>query len=1060
MKKFSLLVFLFVSVLLQAQTWEQLNSEINHYYEEGDFENAIKYGLKAIDIAEQEYGKKHSNYIYSLHTLGYTFFAAKEYDKALRYFSEWKKLYSYKEGLIYAYTLGSIGASYYYIYENDSSYSYLKESNKIIMSLKDKEDAQYKLNNTYLKYLREENETRDFKIASEKMNKIKELEKERANYTDDNNLDSSIKITLKILEIFRQSEFINELEEIAYYTEYATLADFYNKKNKLDSSLYFYEKSIYKIDSFYKNNPIKYSGLLSNIYLSKLGISEVYKKSGDKKLYAKFLQELELGAWNEINSGLIDINDNLLNTYNYILSDLMQAYREINDVNNMNLIAQKNINFSRDYHGEYSKEYVIQGIIYSIPHLSESLDYKIDILNSGLYTLQKIGLFNEDYTTVLTMLANSLLKSGDIEKAKKIYNKIDSIYSNNPDLKQSYYLSYLNTKNTYFLELNETDSLYKNYTYLLDGYRRLYGTNSREYAKQLQRSCGFLSLNKKYNVAEQYCIESKDIWTNLGEFGIEYLYTLELLIGIYYERGDLDKCENLISKHFEQKKEYILSNMVWLNNEQRTNFWQINKQNVLPIYLSLFESADKNFINVRNKRYTPEKIKKINFNDKNSTFSSLAYNDILFKKSLLLDFSLDVKNQDLSNRAKILLEKINKKKQELYTLAVSKGENNNEIQILNKEINYLESELIYAIPILNNLRDNLNVNWSDVKGELTDSQAAIEFETFHLAPDTIGYVAFIVTEKFDKPLPVYLCTEYELKHTLQNSKNIKEVYIALHDIVWSPIEKHLDEIDDIFYSPSGQLNHISFKSLINSNDEYLIDKYNLIRLLSTKDVLESNTISSKKIENKEIQIVGNVDYDKNILFKSGPFENREFMNSPLLSLRGLLSEEVNRSGWSYLPGTKEEIEGINKVLTKKNWSVQYLEDDNATENAIKQLFSNKKHGVYHFATHGFSFSERNNQNQFSNYSNPMMRCGVLLSGSNITWSRKDNSLINETGEDGILTAYEVSLENLDNVELVVLSACETGLGKIDNSEGVFGLLRGFKLAGVDNLVVSLWKVPD
>ena len=89
--------------------------------------------------------------------------------------------------------------------------------------------------------------------------------------------------------------------------------------------------------------------------------------------------------------------------------------------------------------------------------------------------------------------------------------------------------------------------------------------------------------------------------------------------------------------------------------------------------------------------------------------------------------------------------------------------------------------------------------------------------------------------------------------------------------------------------------------------------------------------------------------------------------------------------------------------------------------------------------------------------NPMLRSGLALAGVN-TWL-KNRPLIKEA-EDGILTADDVAGWNLFNTELVVLSACETGLGDIVTGEGVFGLRRAFVLAGAQTLVMSLWKVPD
>ncbi len=115
----------------------------------------------------------------------------------------------------------------------------------------------------------------------------------------------------------------------------------------------------------------------------------------------------------------------------------------------------------------------------------------------------------------------------------------------------------------------------------------------------------------------------------------------------------------------------------------------------------------------------------------------------------------------------------------------------------------------------------------------------------------------------------------------------------------------------------------------------------------------------------------------------------------------------------------------------------------------------------HLATHGYFFPDQEGEGQESTDRNaqepPMVRSGLLLAGANKAW--KEGVQI-PGFEDGILTAFEISQLNLTNTELVVLSACETGLGDIQGSEGVFGLQRAFKMAGVRYLIMSLWQVPD
>jgi CHAT domain-containing protein len=145
-----------------------------------------------------------------------------------------------------------------------------------------------------------------------------------------------------------------------------------------------------------------------------------------------------------------------------------------------------------------------------------------------------------------------------------------------------------------------------------------------------------------------------------------------------------------------------------------------------------------------------------------------------------------------------------------------------------------------------------------------------------------------------------------------------------------------------------------------------------------------------------------------------------------------------------------------------------LAGDSATEESFKALKGKNSPGIIHIATHGLFFPEPSKkikndssgiaeyENVFSQSNNPLLRSAILFAGANNFWKGKPIEGI----DDGILTAYEVSNEFLPATRLVVLSACETGLGDIQGTEGVYGLQRAFKMAGVQYLLMSLWQVPD
>ena len=183
---------------------------------------------------------------------------------------------------------------------------------------------------------------------------------------------------------------------------------------------------------------------------------------------------------------------------------------------------------------------------------------------------------------------------------------------------------------------------------------------------------------------------------------------------------------------------------------------------------------------------------------------------------------------------------------------------------------------------------------------------------------------------------------------------------------------------------------------------------------------------------------------------------------------------LRSSTWNDLPFTGKEVDSIARILRTGGVQTQLRKGYDATEEAFKTIGKNSPSPrILHIATHGFFFPDPKNnpQSEFRNpplgepvfrrSDNPMIRSGLILAGGNGAWSRGPGSKPYKPGaEDGILTAYEISQMDLRNTELVVLSACETGLGDIAGNEGVYGLQRAFKIAGAKYLIMSLWQVPD
>lgn len=172
---------------------------------------------------------------------------------------------------------------------------------------------------------------------------------------------------------------------------------------------------------------------------------------------------------------------------------------------------------------------------------------------------------------------------------------------------------------------------------------------------------------------------------------------------------------------------------------------------------------------------------------------------------------------------------------------------------------------------------------------------------------------------------------------------------------------------------------------------------------------------------------------------------------------------LRSSPWKRLEYSREEITKVEAILKENDYSTLTHTDTSATEMAFRTISDkNSSFDIIHIASHGFFFpnnegTKQKSKSVFSSAKNPLLRSGLILAGGNKKWMGEQNG---NSANDGILTAFEIAGINLKETELVVLSACETGLGEIRGDEGVFGLQRAFKIADVDKILMSLWKVPD
>lgn len=361
--------------------------------------------------------------------------------------------------------------------------------------------------------------------------------------------------------------------------------------------------------------------------------------------------------------------------------------------------------------------------------------------------------------------------------------------------------------------------------------------------------------------------------------------------------------------------------------------------------------------------------------------------------------------------------------------------------------------LILDTSISNGLLDSsmLDVTWKDIQEKLQDKDIAVEFFTTPEDDEEYDtYHALVIDKKCQYPRLITLFHESDVINTPS--------YINIGEYIWKTI-LYNSYAKNIFFSPDGILHLIPIENMISDGIADLPGQYNLYRLSSTKELVRN--YQTQKYSNAILY--GGLDYNERL--KSVTNENKDKSSS-------FLRETAKRGGFDPLYSTLSEIQSINKLLKSKSISTTLLYGDAGTEGSFKML-SGKGSSIIHLATHGMyvvpedvKTQKRENNFEFlellANEKNPvkediaLTHSFLVMSGGNRIIQRDSISYMDE---DGILTAKEISQLDLCGTDLVVLSACETALGDLYR-DGIYGLQRGFKKAGVKTILMSLGKVDD
>ncbi len=527
----------------------------------------------------------------------------------------------------------------------------------------------------------------------------------------------------------------------------------------------------------------------------------------------------------------------------------------------------------------------------------------------------------------------------------------------------------------------------------------------------------------------------------LGDKHPAYSISLSQLAELNLITGNYAAATDYYNQCYNCRNSFILKTFASMTTKERNDFWKANSD--------LF---------TKNLPYAAYK-------HPDTALTALAYDSQIFSKGLLLNAELEIQKLVEQSGDTTFANRYYKIKQDRATLddlyQTAPEDREMDADSLAKVIDREEHLLVESSKALGDYTKNLAISWRDVQKNLKDNDLAIEFAT---VKDTVAkqlvYVAFVLKKGMSAPEIVTLFYSddfYDIK--------TKEFYTTpkLYNLVWLPLAVHLKNAKTVYFSPAGQLHTIGIEYLSGDDGKIFAEQYDTYRLSSTRELAMTHTINP----NKKAATYGGIKYNfteedwQNLKEEHDNME-RGFQDSPQVDA------DLRGGGVDDLIGSMYESNAVAGLLRSADYDVYALSGNVATEESFKAL-SGSGLQILHIGTHGFYESEADlvnadrkfytNSQQQSDEDRSLSCSGLLFAGVNSTLDPKRNREIPEGFDDGVLTAKEISRLDFSGLDLVVLSACQTGLGEI-TGEGVFGLQRGFKKAGAQTLVMSLWKVFD
>ncbi|MCF6360270.1 MAG: CHAT domain-containing protein [Cyclobacteriaceae bacterium] len=698
------------------------------------------------------------------------------------------------------------------------------------------------------------------------------------------------------------------------------------------------------------------------------------------------------------------------------LNNLAVLFKNIGDFNEAESKLNETLKINEQVSGKSSMAYAItlnnRGVLFQ--NLGRYKEAERDIIECLDVAADNMSTKSLKYARFQTNLGLLYQQQQKYDEAEKIFESAISAVSRNPlKSKKSNpdYAHLLEIKASLYMEIAKYEEAEKLLIEALAVYEKKFGRSfsgnglTKARLGVLYRSQGMLDKAQNNLKGAEYILG--DTYGKTHPFYVQVETELALL---NWQKGDIEQADSYFKQSIDQSLKFVSEYFAPMSDMEKAAYWK-----------TLRPRFEKYFAFTAAVGSTNPKV------------LESAMNYRLATKAMLLSSTTKVKSSILNSGDESLIETYNSWLDNKHQLALYYSMSKEDLTVQNvntdsiaSATNQLEKELSQKSGIFSEAYKSKVPELYDVQSKLKSNEAAVEIIRvgYSLDGNSTKYMALVVKPSEIKMVVLLDGDQLERKYFKYYKNVIKFKRDDAHSYnqFWKPIAKELTGISSIYLSSDGVYNQLSVNSLKNPDGGFVLDGLSILNVSSLRSIVGKSALESSK---KTALLVGNPSYG---------------------------SPEI-----APLPGTGKEIEAVSTILKANGFKNMVYQNASATEEIIKEARSPK---VLHIATHGFFVKDvkTNNNTVFSvplnNINdNVLLRSGLLLANA----GKLD---INAGGNNGVLTAYEAMNLDLTNTDLVVLSACETGLGDIMSGEGVYGLQRSFEVAGAKAVIMSLWKVDD